>query len=102
MYCFVWQFDVGPDHREEFRALGQRHAQECLASEPGTLHFYFFQDEANPDRFYAFEAYADQAALDAHRTGPVVARNGPLAVPMLAGSATLLGRGSTLDTPTTT
>jgi autoinducer 2-degrading protein len=97
MFCYVSQFEVRPEHRENFLALAQSHARECLDTEPGTLHFYFFQDEANPDRFYVFEGYVDRAAFDTHRAGPVLARNGPLVRPMLTEGSGPVGRGVTLD-----
>lgn len=97
MFSQMYAFDVLPDRRADFRALGLQHATECLEEEPGTLRFDTFQDEANLDRFYAFETYADYAAFEAHRTGDVLKRNFPRFAPMLAGPPTLLGRGFNLE-----
>jgi autoinducer 2-degrading protein len=97
MYVVLVQFDVRPECREDFRALARRHAEDSLREEPGTLQFHIVQDETNPDRFYAVEGYADNAAHEAHRRGPILARNGPLVGPMLAGSPVPLGRGPSAD-----
>jgi quinol monooxygenase YgiN len=97
VYCYVSQFEVRPEHRDAFLELVQRHAQECLETEPGTVHFWFFQEDGDPNRFYVFEAYVDRAAFDVHRAGPVLARNGPLVRPMLTGLTGPVGRGFTLD-----
>ena len=102
MYCCVSQFDVRPEHREDVRALVQRHAQGCLGTEPGTPHVRFFQDEANPDRSYVFEGHVDRAAFAAHRAGPVLARNGPPVRPMATGATGPVGRGFTPDSLPTT
>ncbi len=95
MYSQIKAFEVFPEWREGFIALMHRHIAECLREEPGLLDFRFFQDETNPNRFYDFETYVDEAALAAHRApGSALARNGPLAVPMMVGGkSTLIGRG---------
>jgi len=97
VYCVIVQFDVLPAQREAFRALALRHAAESLRDEPGTLLFRIVQDEERPDRFYAVEGYADPAAHDAHRRGPILARTGPVIGPLLAVAPVPLVRGSALD-----
>jgi autoinducer 2-degrading protein len=95
MYSQIYAFEVLPERREEFIALMHRHITECLREEPGLLDFRFFQDETNPNRFYDFETYTDEAALAAHRApGSALARNGPLARPMMVGvQGTFIARG---------
>lgn len=97
MYLVIVQFDVLPAQREPFRALALRHAVESLRDEPGTRLFRIIQDEALPDRFYAVEGYADRAAYDAHRRGPILARNRRSIAPLLAAAPVVLGRGLALD-----
>ena len=105
MYSQIYAFEVLPEWREEFIALMRRQIAECLRDELGTLDFRFFQDETNPNRFYDFETYADEAALAAHRApGSALARNGPLAQPMLVvEGVTFIARGfqqgNSPDTP---
>lgn len=38
--------------------------------EPGNLRFDVLQDEHEPTRFYIYEAYADAAAVAAHKQTP--------------------------------
>ena len=97
MFSQIFAFDVRPEHREAFRTLGLQHQAECLREEPGTLRFHSFQDEANENRFYVFESYADREACETHRNGPILKRNWPLFEPMLAAPPSLIGRGFDLD-----
>lgn len=72
----IYAFDVLPERRADWIALGAQHAAECLANEPGTLEFRWFQDAANENRFLVFERYADQAAIEAHEADDsALARN---------------------------
>jgi autoinducer 2-degrading protein len=97
MYYVIVQFDVIRERREAFRSLALRHAAESLRDELGTLLFRIVQDEERPDRFYAIEGYADRAAHEAHRRGPILARIGPAVAPLLATAPIPLVRGSVLD-----
>lgn len=93
MYCLMFAFDVRPEQREAFRALGLAHMEECLRKEDGTLHFFSFQDEEDANRFYVFEAYSDREAQEKHLSGSIMARNWPVFEPMLAAPVIPLGRG---------
>ena len=93
MYCQLFQFDVRPERREDFRRMSRQHAEECLREEPGTVRFHFVQDEAEENRFYVFEGYTDPDALRVHQQGPVMRRNGPHLGPLLVTPPVLLGRG---------
>ena len=39
-------------------------------AEPGCLQYDAHRDPDDPDRFFLFERYADQAAFDAHAASP--------------------------------
>src|SRR2546421_12443327 len=93
MYSVIFQFDVRPERREDFRAISRTYAEECLREEPGTRGFHFLQDETDENRFYVFESYADLDAVQAHMQGSVMQRNGPQIGPMLAGPPVQIGRG---------
>jgi quinol monooxygenase YgiN len=41
-----------------------------VANEPGCLRFDIIQDNADPNRFYFYEVYVDEAAFNAHLTQP--------------------------------
>lgn len=45
-------------------------AVEVKASEPGCLLYHACRSVENPDNFLLYEHYADQDALDGHRTTP--------------------------------
>lgn len=55
------------DAVEAFRARLERHAAATLQIEDGCLRFDVHQDRDNSGRFFLYEAYADDAALAAHR-----------------------------------
>lgn len=58
-----------PDHVERYKARLLRHARISLEQEPGRcLRFDVHQDVADPALFLLIEEYADQAALEAHRS----------------------------------
>ena len=102
MHCRLLQFDARPERREDFRRLSRQHAEEYLREEPGTLQFHFVQDQADENRFYAIEGYADADALRAHLHGPGLLRNGLHLGPLLMAQPVLLGRITTYypaDTP---
>jgi quinol monooxygenase YgiN len=89
----MFRFDVLPERREDFKEFSRRYAEECVREEPGTLGFHFLQDEANENRFYVFERYADREAAQAHVRGAVMQRSGPQIGSMLAAPPEELGRG---------
>ena len=39
-------------------------------TEPGTLRFDFFEDPEDEGAIYLYEAYRDEAALEAHKVNP--------------------------------
>ncbi|HET8625809.1 MAG TPA: putative quinol monooxygenase [Thermomicrobiales bacterium] len=97
MYWQVLQVDVQPGRRAELLQLSKAYVEECIREEPGTRSFTFLLDEQDADRFYAIEQYADRAAHHAHSGGPVMQRQGPTIVPLLAGPPVLLASGDQVD-----
>lgn len=62
---------VRPDVVAPFRDRLLRHARTSLDREPGACHrFDIHQDRNDPTLFLLIEAYADDAAFEAHRTSP--------------------------------
>ena len=49
---------------------------ELLHTEPGTEQYVLHQNQNDPNTFYVTELYTDQAALDAHMAGQVMAALG--------------------------
>jgi quinol monooxygenase YgiN len=60
-----------PEHVAAYKARLLRHARISLDEEPGRcLRFDVHQDVQDPTLFLLIEEYADEAALEAHRTSP--------------------------------
>ena len=66
-------FAIDPEKRDQAMAA----AREMMAEthkEPGCLAYTFSADLTDPSRFYVFERWESQAALDKHFTTPHMAR----------------------------
>jgi (4S)-4-hydroxy-5-phosphonooxypentane-2,3-dione isomerase len=61
---------VKPEHAAEFLEVVRHDAEHSENDEPGCLRFEVIQDKDNPNRFYFYEVYRDEAALEAHRQTP--------------------------------
>ncbi len=59
---------IKPDMRQRFLKAMEVDALGSERDEPGCLRFNVLQDEKDPDVYYFYEVYKDQAALEAHRT----------------------------------
>ena len=66
MFVLMVDIRVKPEAREAYAAAI---AENAAASnqEPGCLHFDVSQDGADPDRFYLYEVYREEADFGAHR-----------------------------------
>ena len=58
---------VKPEHVSEFLEVVRYDAEHSEKDEPGCLRFDVIQDLDDPNRFYFYEVYRDEAALEAHR-----------------------------------
>ena len=61
---------VKPEHVSEFLDVVRHDAEHSERDEPGCLRFDVIQDREDPNRFYFYEIYRDEAALEAHRQTP--------------------------------
>ena len=61
---------VKPEQRERFLKAIETDALGSERDEPGCYRFNVLQDEQDPDVYYFYEVYRDQAALEQHRTMP--------------------------------
>ena len=61
---------VKPEHVAEFLEVIRYDAEHSENDEPGCLRFDLIQDKDDPHRFYFYEVYRDDAALEAHRRAP--------------------------------
>ena len=62
--------DVYPQHRERFIEESLLDARGSVNAEPGCARFDVLQDREDPNRFYFYEVYADEAAVEAHLRTP--------------------------------
>lgn len=69
----VVEFEVKPEHRSEFIELIKGHAQRSRG-EDGCLQFDVLLPQEDRNRVLLVEAWRDQAALDAHSKGPMLAK----------------------------
>ena len=61
---------VKPERVEEFLDVIRHDAEHSEKDEPGCLRFDVIRDNDDPNRFYYYEVYRDEAALEAHRQTP--------------------------------
>ena len=58
---------VKPEHVAEYLEAVRHDAEHSERDEPGCLRFDVIQDRNDANRFYYYEVYRDDAALEAHR-----------------------------------
>jgi quinol monooxygenase YgiN len=61
---------VKPEHIAQFLEQVRYDAEHSENDETGCLRFDVIQDKDDPNRFYYYEVYRDEAALEAHRQTP--------------------------------
>jgi len=61
---------IKPAERHRFLEAIEADALGSERDEPGCHRFNVLQDEQDPNVYYFYEVYKDQAALEAHRTMP--------------------------------
>ena len=69
MICLAVTFIVKPGHEDEAIKLFNKLTAHTLA-EPGCRMYLAHRSTADPLKFFLYEQYDDQAALDAHRAAP--------------------------------
>ena len=70
MHIVIAQFDVKPEHREEWLAGMHDNALTTRRTDPGSVRFDVIQDEEHPNRFFLYEVCKDRAAFEAHLQAP--------------------------------
>jgi quinol monooxygenase YgiN len=69
MICVAVTSIIKPGHEEEAVALFGK-LTEQTRTEPGCRMYLAHRSTSDPRRFFLYEQYDDQAALDAHRAAP--------------------------------
>jgi autoinducer 2-degrading protein len=70
MHALFVSVRVKPEGRARFLAAIEDDAICSERDEPGCLRFNVLEDVSDPNRFYFYEVYRDEAALEAHRKTP--------------------------------
>jgi autoinducer 2-degrading protein len=67
----IWvKVRVKPEARERFLKAIEVDALGSERDEPGCLRFNVLNDQKDPNVYYFYEVYRDEAALEAHRAAP--------------------------------
>ena len=69
MICLAVTFVVKPGHEDRAIDLFAR-LTEATRAEPGCRMYLAHRSTEDPRRFFLYEQYDDQAALEAHRAAP--------------------------------
>lgn len=67
-FTIIPEFKVKADKIEEFKDVIRQHARNSFSKEEGCLGFECAQDKEDPTRFFLWETYVDESALDIHRS----------------------------------
>lgn len=70
-FAVIATYEIAADQIDAFLLLLRAHRDRCLKGEPGTLGFEILRPEKN---LMLYEVYENEAAFQAHRDGPMVAR----------------------------
>ena len=73
-YTLLVTIQLKPQHREAFIQEMLADARSALEAEPGVVQFDMHQAEDDPNRFYMYEVFRDEAAFQAHLQTPHVDR----------------------------
>ena len=67
----IWvKVRVKPEQREKFLKAIEHDALGSERDEAGCLRFNVLQDQKDPNVYYFYEVYKDEAALEEHRKAP--------------------------------
>ena len=70
MLVLMVNVKVKPGRRDEYITAVRADGEGTTTNEEGNFQFSVVQDNEDPDRFFLFEVYRDEAALEAHRQMP--------------------------------
>ena len=70
MFALIVSLKVKPEMRDRFLEAAADDSTCSVRDEPGCRRFDVLQDQADPNHFFFYEVYRDEAALEAHRAAP--------------------------------
>lgn len=63
--------NIKPEHRQAFLDASIFKAQSVISEESGVFQFHLMVDATDPNRFYFYEVFCDNAAVQEHWETPV-------------------------------
>ncbi len=69
MICLAVTYIIQPGHEEEAIEM-LRKLTPLTRAEPGNLYYLAHRSPTDPRRFFLYEQYTNQVAVDAHRASP--------------------------------
>jgi autoinducer 2-degrading protein len=88
VYAIWVSVKVKPEKRDQFLSVIEDDSICSVRDEPGCVRFDVLQDRSDPDRYYFYEVYRDEAAFQAHAETPHLARWRAASQEVLAEPAT--------------
>lgn len=70
MLILVVEVHIKAEMRDRYLEVIRDDAMHSERDEPGCLRFDVLQDTEDPNKFFYYEVYRDEAALQAHRETP--------------------------------
>jgi autoinducer 2-degrading protein len=74
VYAIWVTVKVKPEKREQFLEVIEDDSICSVRDEPGCVRFDVLQDQSDPDKYYFYEVYVDEAGFEAHTKTPHLAR----------------------------
>jgi autoinducer 2-degrading protein len=90
VYAIWVTVKVKPEEREEFLKVIEYDSIHSVQDEPGCVRFDVLQDQSDPDTYYFYEVYRDEAGFQAHTQTPHLAKWREAAAKVLVGPTVLL------------
>ena len=66
MYSIFVAINTKPEHRDSFIKASTAEAQGAISGEPELFQFQMLVDDSNPNRFYFYEIFKDEKAVEDH------------------------------------
>jgi autoinducer 2-degrading protein len=70
LLILIVEFQVKPELRDRYLTAIKEDAEHSERDEAGCLRFDVLQDTEDENKFFYYEVYRDEAALQAHREAP--------------------------------
>ena len=70
MYCYIWEYDVEPEHQAVFESLyGPDGAWvELFKTDPNYVRTELFRDQSNPRRYITVDRWSSKDACSSFRS----------------------------------